>query len=169
MRRMVWWGAVMAVAACAGKPSPVPVVGPTQSVAALAGDWSGEYRSVETGRSGNITFRLEAGKDTAVGDVLMVPREVSTGMPQQAQLPDAHRALPEVLTIRFVRVSGSTVSGTINPYKSPDCSCLLSTIFRGEILGDRIEGDFLIRHSEHDSGAQRGTWWVKRIPKRAAP
>lgn len=155
---------VLAAAAmgCALNPAPVPVEGSRMDVSALAGEWTGEYRSAETGRLGSIMFTLEAGRDTAFGDIVMVPREA--GAVQHDAIPAGAmpRAAQQVLTIRFVRVVGSSVIGTIDPYPSPDCECQLVTTFRGELRGKRIDGTFLVHHSGHELVAQKGTWWVVR-------
>jgi hypothetical protein len=169
MKRLMTLALTLAASACAVNPPPVVVVGPAPEIAALAGEWIGEYHSVETGRSGSITFKLEAGKDTAYGDVLMVPREANPITPESRFPSESMRTAPQVLTIAFVRVSGGMVSGEIQPYRSPDCGCLLSTVFRGEIRGDRIEGDFVIRHSDHNMAPQKGTWFANRAPRVSSP
>ena len=147
---------------CALNPAPVPVEGPKEDVRALVGEWVGEYRSIETGRSGSIMFTLAAGSDTAFGDVVMVPKE--PGMIQHDAMPGAARQAQQVLTIRFVRVVDGTVVGTIDPYPSPDCGCQLLTTFRGQLVGNRIEGTFTIHHSGHEMVAQKGSWWASRKP-----
>jgi len=150
---------------CALNPAPVPVEGPKEDVGSLVGEWVGEYRSLETGRSGSIMFTLAAGTDTAFGDVVMVPKEA--GIPRTDVTPPAtaSRQAQQVLTIRFVRVVEGTVVGTIDPYPSPDCNCQLLTTFRGALAGNRIEGTFTIHHSGHETMAQKGTWWVTRKAK----
>jgi len=45
-----------ALLGCAGSQNPVAVVGPQANISRLAGEWSGEYSSGETGRSGSILF-----------------------------------------------------------------------------------------------------------------
>ena len=67
----------------------------------------------------------------------------------------------EVLTIRFVRAEGGTISGSLDPYHAPDCSCILTTTFRGELRGDVIEGTFT---TAGDPMAERqpGRWRVTR-------
>ncbi|GMV09226.1 MAG: hypothetical protein AMXMBFR55_09600 [Gemmatimonadota bacterium] len=161
---------VSLTAACAANPSPVHVAGATSEIDRLAGEWTGEYTSVETGRSGSITFTLRAGSDTAFGDVVMIPRAL-------APLPTAPRApsgmtptSPKVLSISFVRISANVVSGTLEPYPSPDCGCTLSTVFRGTLAGDRIEGTFTSTHSDPMAPAQQGRWWATRkSPGATAP
>src|SRR5207245_5067121 len=63
-----------ALAACGASRSAVPVVGAATDVSSLTGEWAGEYSSVESGRSGSITFALRSAGDTAFGDVVMVPK-----------------------------------------------------------------------------------------------
>jgi hypothetical protein len=137
------------LAGCAPRPTPVPVISPRSDLSALVGDWSGEYSSPETGRSGSIAFSLKAGKDTAVGSVVMVPKPQN-----EPNIPAATMDRPivrttatqnpgELLTIRFVRMEGSQVIGTLDPYRDPDCGCQLTTTFRGEFTdAHTIEGTF---------------------------
>jgi hypothetical protein len=169
MRRLTLGAALLVLAGCAGKPSPVPVLGPASDVRALAGEWTGEYQSPETGRSGSITFKLAAGSDTAFGDVLMVPKGA---FPQATEpgTPDPRaRANPQILTIRFVHVSDHQVSGTILPYLVPDCECWLETRFGGELSGNRITGDFVSHDADTGRLLQRGTWWAKRTGEMVKP
>lgn len=149
-------------AACAANPSPVHVVGSLNEIGILAGEWTGEYTSVETGRSGSISFTLRAGTDTAFGDVVMIPRALAP-LPTEVRAPTGVTpTAPRVLAISFVRVATNVVSGTLEPYPSPDCGCTLSTVFRGTITGDRIEGTFTTSHSDHMAPQQQGRWWVTR-------
>jgi hypothetical protein len=169
MHKLSIGAALLLLAGCAGNPSPVPVLGAASDVRALAGEWAGEYRSPETGRTGSITFKLAAGRDTAFGDVLMVPKG---GFPQATEpgMPETRaRDNPQILTIRFVHVRDRMVSGTILPYLSPDCECWLETRFRGELQGDRITGDFISHNSDNAHLVQRGTWWAKRVGQIAEP
>lgn len=158
------WIATVAVvtAACAANPSPVHVAGAPGELAMLTGKWVGEYVSVETGRSGSISFTLRAGTDTATGDVVMIPRPLP---PTTSDVPKPVGVVPptpRLLPISFVRVSARVVSGTLAPYPSPDCGCTLSTVFRGTLGADRIEGTFVTSHSDHMAPQQKGTWWVAR-------
>ncbi len=157
--------ALTLLCACASNPSPVPVTGAKADVQALVGEWTGEYRSVETGRSGSIVFKLNAGSDTANGDIVMVAREPGMSHDDAVHLALTRQAANQVLTIRFVRVSGNTVSGAIDPYPSPDCSCQLVTVFRGELNGDRMEGTFRTTHSNDPTLIQQGTWLATRTRK----
>lgn len=77
-----------------------------------------------TGRSGPIEFRLEAGQDTAFGEVMMYP-EIE---PYALQQPDRMQcnAFPEPLTI----------------------GCSLQTVFQGRIEEDVITGEFQTLHEE---------------------
>ena len=169
MRKLTIGAALLVLAGCAGNPSPVPVLGTASEVQALAGEWTGEYRSAETGRTGNVTFKLAAGRDTAFGDVLMVPKESFSQSTEPGMPAPPARANPQILTIRFVHVRGDAVSGTILPYLAPDCDCWLETRFRGDIRADRIAGEFVSHDSDTGRMMQRGTWWAKRIGPIAAP
>jgi hypothetical protein len=164
--RMLALAAGLAVAACSrAEPALVPVSG--GGVGALAGEWEGSYASPQTGRGGSIVFRLTAGRDTAEGDVVMVPRGTAQPLQRAPDAPGAASAaahpIPEALAIRFVRAEGGRVSGQLEPYRDPDCACPVSTVFEGTVSGDRIEGTFTTRGSPAH-GTATGTWRVRRKP-----
>ena len=155
---------------CASRPTPVPVIGPRSGLNALVGEWSGEYSSPETGRSGNISFTLSAGKDTAFGNIIMVSRPqnepVATATP--ADRPNvrtsAATAPGELLTIRFVRLEGGRVVGRLDPYRDPDCGCQLNTTFSGEFSDARtISGTFHSTGSGIGHMPASGRWKVTRV------
>jgi hypothetical protein len=151
--------------ACALNPAPVPVVGDSRAIASLAGDWDGEYVGRDNGRSGSILFRLSTGTDTAHGDVVMVPRPPRGYQPDddESRLARQHLwAQSRVLSIRFVQVSDGEVSGAIEPYASPDCTCQLITTFQGVLRGNRIDGTYTTRHTNCDMPAEQGKWWAER-------
>ena len=149
-------------AACASSPAPVPVVAETIDLLRLAGKWSGTYDSPLVGRQGSISFMLEAGKDTAYGDVVMVPRGWKQPLsPIQDPAAAAREApIPETLQIRFVRVEGSKLTGTMAPYKDPECGCAIYTTFEGVVEGDLIKGTFTARPGH--GPPYQGTWKVQR-------
>jgi hypothetical protein len=137
------------------------MIGAAQDISTLVGEWSGEYTSTVAHRSGTIWFKLDAARDTAYGDVLMIPREPTTTMTYPTA-PDEWKDRSRVLTIKFVRVEGQLVTGAIDPYESPDDGALLLTVFRGTVKGDRVEGEFMILDASQDRQPQQGTWWAKR-------
>jgi hypothetical protein len=128
----------------------------------LAGEWHGYYDSPVVDRRGTIIFKLEAGRDTANGDVTMVPRGWTRPLgPADHPAAAARDApVPEVLRIRFVRVEYGVVSGTLQPYKDPDCGCAVYTTFTGRLLEDVIEGTFTARPAH--GPAYEGSWRVQR-------
>ena len=146
---------------CGGSQSPVPVVGREVDISKLAGQWFGDYSSVETGRSGSIAFTLTAGSDTATGDVVMTPR-FNAGA-QVGQQPAAQPTAPvaQSIDIKFVRVTGGQVSGALAPYTDPTCNCPLHTTFVGRLTGDTLSGTYLSRH-ENANDVQQGRWRVVR-------
>ena len=158
--------AALAFAGCAARPSPVPLQADANALAALAGEWSGEYSSAATGRSGSIVFTLAAGRDTASGDVMMIPS--GSDQPLAAAVKSgvaggvSARPSAQGLTIRFVRIAGDSVSGALDPYSAPDCACALRTTFTGRVLGDRIEGTFVTHGDARASAPQTGRWAVRR-------
>ena len=158
------------LAACASHPTPVPVMAPSSSLSALVGDWSGEYSSVETGRSGSISFALKAGKDTAFGNVIMVPKTESNVVAPSAAVdhPIVRSAAAqnpgELITIRFVRMEGNHVVGTLDPYRDPDCGCQLTTTFQGEFTSaNTIAGTFHTTGSGMSHIPASGRWKVERV------
>lgn len=164
MRALVAGVAVVLAAGCAGNPSPVPVLASPADLSALGGSWEGEYSSSQTGRSGSIVFQLAAGRDTAFGDVLMVPkvdsRERDAAQTGSSVWPPPQLAA-QLLTIRFVRVEGGEVSGTLDPYQDPECGCLLSTTFVGRLDGDRIRGTYTTYGALHNVPIT-GRWEARR-------
>jgi hypothetical protein len=146
-----------ATAACAGPGSPIPVRG---DVEPLVGRWEGEYSSRETGRVGSIVFTLRPGRDTATGDILMIPQ--SADMPPATPRDgDPTRRPPQLLQLSFVRCEGNEVTGWIKPYPDPDTGERVSTTFEGVLEGDRIAGTFVSR-LELSGRQTSGTWEVRR-------
>jgi hypothetical protein len=168
--KLVTLAAAALFAACKSLPTPVPVIGPTSDLSALVGEWSGDYSNPETGRSGSIAFTLKAGKDTAVGSVVMIPREnkqqITTGAPVDRPVVRTSLAAgsSEVLTIRFVRMEGSRLLGTLDTYRDPDCGCGLTTTFHGQFTdAGTITGTFTSTGSTMGHLPTSGRWTVKRI------
>ena len=155
--------AILVGAACAANQTPVPVVGHADDLAALAGEWSGEYSSTESGRSGSISFTLRSATDSAFGDVVMIPAE--WGQPLlpwrgEAAPSAAQRPMTEVLTINFVRVEAGRVNGTLTPYADPRTGERLLTTFVGDLRGNSIAGTYTTRLPS--GGTQTGRWSAQR-------
>src|SRR6266511_4493329 len=154
---------LLLLAACAASQPPVPVIGPAGDVAALAGEWAGDYSSAESGRSGSISFTLRAAGDSAFGDVIMIP--AGWGRPlmpwrQDAALAGARQPQPEVLTISFLRVQAGHVTGNLAPYADPATSARLVTTFAGELAGNTITGTYTTHLPSGET--QVGRWTVQR-------
>ena len=157
--------AFAAVTACAGKPAAVPIQASAADMQALEGRWEGQYNSTQTGRGGIIVFTLTAGTDSAAGDVVMIP--TGSNNPIMRDGPGrppftATGATPELLTIRFVRIEGGRVSGALDPYRAPDCNCVVATTFVGDLTGDRISGTFTTRGGGPGRAPVTGEWDVRR-------
>jgi hypothetical protein len=152
------------LAACVAPGKPIPVQGDIQM---LAGRWAGEYSSDDTGRSGSIVFMLEAGADTASGDVLMIPHWPGPSYISQYVPPEEPVAPPQPLRIQLVRVFGHQVAGQLTPYTDPLCDCTVTTIFSGRLVGDKLEGVFHIYHP--DGRSTVGEWRAIRQADHGRP
>ncbi len=150
-------------AACASVPDPVPVAGAPGALELLVGVWSGEYEGRESGRSGTLTFQLEAGSDTAYGHVLMVPRQADGpyGRPEAEANRPEREPHPQPIGIRFVRLENATVEGVLEPYEDPACGCPLTTTFLGTIEGNVITGTFETVHGTNRF-TETGTWRARK-------
>lgn len=161
MRRIVAAMLLTALSACQSVPTPISLQGEASSIAALRGDWSGEYWSNSSERRGAISFSIASTADSAFGDVIMF-----TPLGQQIRPTDAsdkhrvHSASTQALHIDFVRVGGAMISGTLEPYTAPDCNCQVSTTFTGNVLGDTIRGTFITNGSQ--GGNREGMWMMTR-------
>ena len=156
--------AAATLAACAGGPPPeIPVAAGPADLGALAGDWLGEYHAdTPSGRRGTILFRLEADAEVATGDVLMhlEGREALDALPMRGD-PWVQAPRDRILNITFVRASGGTVFGRLDPYPDPVCGSETVTTFTGTIEGDVVRGTFTSVHVE-GGAVIRGTWSVSR-------
>lgn len=150
------------LAACQAAVTPVPVVG---TIDQLVGEWAGEYISRETGRHGTILFRLDPGKDTATGDVLMTPDRYP--IPSASERTDEPwwKSGMQVLQISFVRCDRDEVSGWMKPYPDPETGELTYTDFTGYIKGDSLKGTY-VAFVEKTGKRTGGTWSaVRRAPR----
>ena len=148
----------LVIGGCASAPNRCPVVGERAS---LAGTWDGQFTSIETGRNGTIHFELEAGQDSAYGDVLLIPQEWAQAGRLSGDQPTPPVRLPAVFRINFVQVSLNQVRGSLDRHIDPLCNCEVATLFEGKIYGDEIKGTYRTRYP---SGGiiSSGTWQVKR-------
>ena len=157
--------------ACSWRRTPVPVISDSGSTTALVGEWAGEYSSTQTGRSGSITFQLASERDTAYGDVIMIPRNQAVQIPARdpSQISGPQRPpASEPLTIRFVRMEEGSVSGTLSPYTDPECGCRVTTTFSGRFTGpNSIEGKYTTRGTHLGHVPAEGRWKVSRNTSRA--
>ena len=149
---------------CAAAPPPaVPVTSASGGVRQLAGEWRGDFWSSQTGRHGKIWFHLAAGSDSATGQVLMylsTPAQAvwrSTGPAAATTRPSED----QWLSIRFVDVESGSLSGDIEPYTDPMCSCQVLTSFLGRLNGKALEGTYTTRGTArvYESG---GHWSAER-------
>jgi hypothetical protein len=134
----------LSLAACGGAATQVEMKGKDADLASLAGDWEGSYTGIETGRSGPVSFSLQLGRHTADGTVLL-----------GGDTP---------LKVAFVAVEGGQVSGKMDPYTDPTCTCEVQTEFVGTQVGDAITGSFTTTVVGAADKQMHGEWSVTRKP-----
>ncbi len=147
LRSWIGWAFISVVllsCGCMTQRNPVDMYGGSVDLESLEGEWSGEYFSKDTGRSGTIAFTLTAGANEAFGDVLMIPSSSRepyrpVGFKDKA---DIDPQLPSLLTIKFVEVMRGKITGELTPYWDPEMQRRLNTTFEGVLKGDTIEGTF---------------------------
>lgn len=149
----------LALLGCAWRGTPVPVSG---DLAGLGGEWEGMYSSVETGRSGTLSFKLDAATDSAFGDVWMGAAEQQDIRQHDAPRVAAERPHPgAALRIAFVRARRGRVTGRLEPYRDPVTGDQLLTVFEGVRDGDEFHGTYTTRN-EVTGRIARGDWTAHR-------
>jgi len=155
---------VAMVAACRSS-APAPPVAVVGEASGFAGKWLGEYWSADTARRGSIRFELRADGSGARGDVWMYAPPSPLDRMNGASLAPVAEAIP----IRFVRLDASgAVRGTLEPYRDPDCGCMLTTTFEGKLRDGRIAGEFSSRDGDLHP-VTHGQWEVHRVAPADAP
>ena len=148
----------------AEQPMPaVPVTGGRGDIRMIAGYWQGEFVSARDSRRGTIAFRLQAGRDTAYGRVVLTGPIPPPGCTDPLSAATEPREIGEIeLTLARVNVGGESVGGWLRPYPDPELGCRMDTWFEGRIDGDTLEGLYFA-HPADTAGAMRlGTWWAAR-------
>jgi hypothetical protein len=157
--------AVLLAVDCGGQSMPVRLQGDPVSIAWLAGSWTGQYWGGASGRGGSLAFELRSGSDSLYGDVTMVG---SAGQPLHPADPmEVHRMhvqSAQQLRIDFVAAQADSVRGTLEPYVSPECDCIVTTRFLGHVRGDRITGTFETRSAARVMAV--GEWEMRRVGDR---
>lgn len=150
--------AAASAAGCAGGKAPeTEVTASDFDLLPLVGEWHGDYTNPGAGRSGTIAFRLRAGESSATGKVVLIPGKADT-------LVAAAAMARSVINISFMRKEGNKVTGTLDPYIDPTCSCRVTTNFEGSFTDARtIEGTFTTVPSQSGAQITGGTWKVIRV------
>ena len=151
---------------CAYRPTPIPLRGTADDLTPLRGDWTGVYTNSQTGRSGTITFALDAAADIAYGEVVMSPGgptvRLRKSFDESSGSGAAMYVAPRLLTIAFASISGGQVSGSLDAYQDADCRCTIKTTFTGKLSkAGVLEGTYRSSGSAYLSG-NAGTWRVTR-------
>ena len=152
------FGAAAPLAGCAGGKQPeTQVTASDFDLQPLVGEWHGDYTNPAAGRSGTIAFTLRAGESSATGKVVLIPGKADT-------LVAAAAMARSVINISFMRKEGNKVTGTLDPYIDPTCSCRVTTNFEGSFTDARtIGGTFTTVPSQSGAQITGGTWKVIRV------
>jgi len=153
--------------ACATKPPGIELTSSDFDLQPLVGVWRGAYSNPQAGRNGTIAFSLRAGESFASGNVVMIPKADSLLTPEERELvSDVPPTGRSVLSIHFIRKQGGNLSGTLDPYRAPDCDCMVTTTFQGSFRRrSTIQGTFTTVPSRAGSSITSGTWRVTRVKK----
>jgi len=153
--------------ACATKPPGIELTSSDFDLQPLVGVWRGTYTNPQAGRQGTIAFSLRAGESFASGNVVMIPKADSLLTPEERELvSDVASAARSVIPIHFIRKQGGNLSGTLDPYRAPDCDCMVNTTFQGSFVdASTIQGTFTTVPSRAGSSITSGTWRVSRVKK----
>jgi len=148
--------AVSATGCATGAPPETEMSSSDFDLNPLVGEWSGDYTNPEAGRSGTIAFTLRAGESSASGKVVMIPGKADS-------LASAAAMARSVINIKFMRKEGNKVTGTLDPYRDPQCDCTVITNFEGTFTDARtIEGSFTTVPSRTGANVTGGKWKVTR-------
>jgi hypothetical protein len=159
-------GATVFAIGCGLRAPRTEVTADDFDLAPLVGNWTGEYNSEETGRTGDVSFILRAGEVSADGRIELQAREPeNVVVPADRPMVNGRFAAPsrQLLTIHFVRKEGNRVVGLLDPYTDPACACRVTTTFQGAFIDGRtIEGPYNTISSELARAPARGQWKVTR-------
>ncbi len=152
---------------CASHPPSTEVTASDFDLNPLVGEWRGESSSAQTGRKGTIAFTLRAGEAAAYGNVVMIPRpDSSLTEAEREMVTNVGAPGKSVLKIQFVRKEGGNLSGTLDPYRDPDCNCPVITTFQGFFRDARtIEGTFSTVPTQPGGRVTGGIWRVTRVKR----
>ena len=97
----------------------------------------------------------------------MIPRADSLLSDEEREaLASTSSDRKSVLKINFIRKEGGGVNGTLDPYRDPDCGCMVNTTFQGVFRDARtIEGTFTTVPSAPGGSVTGGRWKATRVKK----
>jgi len=146
--------ALVLATACGGSQmNQVSVKGEQTATMNLAGQWEGVFEGVEAGQKGRMEFLLDSGHHTGQGAI-----KVYDGGKDG-------RAI-RVLKLERVEIKNGQFIGSVAPYKSDRCDCIVRTEFRGLVQGDVIDGTFTATLDGTEGSQTRvGSWALYRDTK----
>lgn len=152
----------LTLSACASSPAFVPLPSPSENLAALGGEWRGEYKNPANGRSGTLYFSLASQEDAASGEIVVYPQGAPGIVNWENRLTLASaRYLAEAMQVRFVSYQSGIVTARVGPYVDPNCGNVHVTTLFGELRNDRLSGNFISRSEAHEPIT--GQWSAHRV------
>lgn len=153
-------GVAASTVGCSRRPPEIELTSSDFDLNPLVGVWRGEYTNLAAGRSGTIAFTLRAGEAAASGNVVMIPASAHDSLSSPAAVERS------VLKISFIRKEGRKVTGSLDPFRDPDCGCRVVTTFEGAFTDSRtIEGTFTTVPIEAGPKVTGGRWKVTRVKR----
>jgi hypothetical protein len=170
MKRLAYFCAAAVAASlmgCASHPPQTEVSSSDFDLNPLVGEWRGTSSNPQTGRTGTIAFTLRAGESAASGNVVLIPRPDSLLTPAEREMvANVGTSGRSVLKITFIRKEGGNLSGTLDPYRDPECACMVITTFQGSFKdAGTIEGTFSTVPSQPGGTVTGGTWRMTRVKR----
>jgi hypothetical protein len=160
-------GLAVSTVACASKTPGIELTSSDFDLNPLVGVWRGNYTNPQAFRTGTIGFSLRAGESFASGNVVMIPKADSLLTAEEREMLNGESPTGRaVIPIRFIRKEGGSLTGTLDPYRAPDCDCMVTTTFQGTFTDSgTIAGTFTTVPSKPGSTITSGTWKVTRVKK----
>jgi hypothetical protein len=135
----------LALAGCVSAPPRsergLDVVGSAADRRQLAGTWRGTFETPDHTHDGTVEFTIDEDGSSGDGSVVLSGQKAR-------------------LRVIYVRVSGSSIAGAIEPYYDNVCRCTVYSTFKGTLDPNGIRGEFQIKPRSGEPII--GTWNVAR-------
>ena len=130
--------------ACVSLPPPTSYYDRPTEALLLAGNWQGDFSSLDGHRGGGLTLALEVRDDTARGPVVMAP-VVYVAAPEGASVPMRAEPRPVLRSpVQFVSVTDGVVTGVLPAFFDTERLVTVQMMFVGRLRSwNVIEGTYV--------------------------